>query len=95
MNFIITNLVKINNINADFNNERRNIMHEISFDGVKKYLDATLVLRNISFQINKGEKVGIIGENGSGKTTILKLIAGILKLNHCAGYPYAPIPPGY
>ncbi len=70
-------------------------MHEISLDGVKKYMDANLILRNISFQINEGEKVGIIGDNGSGKTTILKLIAGILKLNHCAGYPYAPVPPGY
>lgn len=70
-------------------------MHELSFDGVKKYMDATLVLKDISFQINEGDKVGIIGANGSGKTTILKLIAGILKLRHCAGYPYAPIPPGY
>lgn len=70
-------------------------MHELSFDGVKKYMDAALVLRDISFQINEGEKVGIIGENGSGKTTVLKLIAGILKLNHCVGYPYAPVPPGY
>ena len=70
-------------------------MHELSLDGVKKYLDAALVLRKISFQINEGERVGIIGDNGSGKTTILKLIAGILKLRHCAGYPYAPIPPGY
>ena len=70
-------------------------MHELSFDGVKKYMDAALVLRDISFQINEGEKVGIIGENGSGKSTVLKLIAGSLKLNHCAGYPYAPVPPGY
>lgn len=71
------------------------IMLELSLDGVKKYMDATLVLKNITFQISDGEKVGIVGENGSGKTTILKLIAGILSLNHCAGYPYAPVPPGY
>jgi ABC-type polysaccharide/polyol phosphate transport system ATPase subunit len=36
-------------------------------------------LRGISFEINRGEVVGVIGENGSGKTTILNLIAGILK----------------
>ncbi|WP_425449115.1 ribosomal protection-like ABC-F family protein [Dethiothermospora halolimnae] len=70
-------------------------MHELSLDGVKKYMDATLVLRNVSFQVSEGERVGIIGQNGGGKTTILKLIAGIIKLRHCIGYPYAPIPPGY
>ena len=70
-------------------------MLEISLDGVKKYLDTSLILKNISFMVSEGEKVGIVGENGSGKTTILKLIAGILTLNHCAGYPYAPVPPGY
>lgn len=70
-------------------------MYEISLEGVKKYLDDTLVLKNITFLVTDNEKVGIVGENGSGKSTILKLIAGILKLNHCAGYPYAPVPPGY
>ena len=70
-------------------------MLEISLDGVKKYLDTSLILKNISFMVTEGERVGVVGENGSGKTTILKLIAGILHLNHCAGYPYAPIPPGY
>lgn len=35
------------------------------------------VIKNISFTINKGETIGFYGPNGSGKTTILKLIAGI------------------
>ncbi|MDF2803918.1 MAG: transporter ATP-binding protein, partial [Anaerocolumna sp.] len=70
-------------------------LYDIQLNGVKKYMDTTLVLKNITIQITGGEKVGIVGENGSGKTTILKLIAGILKLNHCAGYPYAPVPLGY
>lgn len=36
-------------------------------------------LRNASFDIYKGEVVGIIGNNGAGKSTILKVISGILK----------------
>ena len=36
-------------------------------------------LKDISFEVNKGEVVGIIGRNGAGKSTILKIISGILK----------------
>lgn len=36
-------------------------------------------LKGVSFQVNKGEVVGIIGRNGAGKSTILKIISGILK----------------
>ncbi|MCB2290802.1 ABC-F type ribosomal protection protein [Clostridium sp. CS001] len=62
-------------------------MFELSLNGVKKYMDATLVLKDISFQIYSGEKVGIVGVNGSGKSTILKLIAGIEPMNYYPGYP--------
>lgn len=64
-------------------------MVELSLIGVKKYMDATLVLKNISFQVYEGENVGIVGVNGSGKSTILKLIAGVLPMNYCVGYPGA------
>ncbi len=37
------------------------------------------VLKNVSFQINYGETIGIIGENGTGKSTSLKLIANIMR----------------
>ena len=36
-------------------------------------------LRNISFDVHKGEKVGLIGLNGSGKSTTLKIVSGVLK----------------
>jgi energy-coupling factor transport system ATP-binding protein len=38
------------------------------------------VLENLSFEINDGEIVAIVGQNGSGKSTIGKLISGIIKL---------------
>src|SRR5215469_12178438 len=34
-------------------------------------------LRQVSFRVSKGEAVGIIGRNGSGKSTILKVAAGV------------------
>jgi lipopolysaccharide transport system ATP-binding protein len=39
-------------------------------------------LKDMSFQIEPGERVGIIGRNGSGKTTILRLLAGITRPTH-------------
>jgi lipopolysaccharide transport system ATP-binding protein len=38
-------------------------------------------LQDVSFKVKKGEVVGIIGSNGAGKSTILKLLAGIMKPN--------------
>ena len=43
----------------------------------KKYKEH-FALKNIDFEVKKGETVGIIGTNGSGKSTILKIITGVL-----------------
>ncbi|WP_017728103.1 heme ABC transporter ATP-binding protein [Halalkalibacterium ligniniphilum] len=42
--------------------------------------DAELVVKDLSFHVNKGEIFGILGPNGSGKTTLLKAISGLLPL---------------
>ena len=44
----------------------------------KQYKDANFKLENISFDINKKEVIGIIGRNGTGKSTILKMINAIV-----------------
>jgi ATP-binding cassette subfamily F protein 3 len=42
----------------------------------KKSYAGTEILRGVSFQVNPGEKVGLVGRNGAGKTTVFKLITG-------------------
>ncbi|QSF46130.1 ribosomal protection-like ABC-F family protein [Paenibacillus tianjinensis] len=48
----------------------------ISCQNVQKYHGAQLVLSDITFDIRQGEKIGLIGRNGCGKTTLFRLLSG-------------------
>ena len=48
----------------------------IDFIGISKSYGARDIFKEISFRIDKGDRVGIVGPNGAGKTTIFKMILG-------------------
>jgi ATPase subunit of ABC transporter with duplicated ATPase domains len=51
-------------------------MSLIRLNNVSKSYDERLILREVFFRLSQGERVGLIGKNGVGKTTLLKLILG-------------------
>lgn len=67
----ISKTYKIYNKPIDRIKESLNFRH-------KKYSKDYFALKDVSFTVNKGETVGIIGVNGAGKSTILKIITGVL-----------------
>lgn len=52
-------------------------MIELALNKLQKYYGATMVLEDITFEVQTSEKVGIVGGNGCGKSTLLKIIMGI------------------
>lgn len=61
-----------------FKSKRPSGKEVITVQGVNKTFGHKQVLKNINIKINRGEKVAIIGHNGIGKSTLLKIMMGIL-----------------
>ena len=56
-------------------------MSLVKFQNVSFSFGADVILNDVNFQINSGEKVGIVGNNGAGKTTLFRMITGELFSN--------------
>lgn len=83
----IYNVKKINEFNKKMVNKENKLeilkINKIEFKNVSyKYPNSNkIVVDNVNFIITQNESVSIIGENGAGKTTIIKLLLGLLKPN--------------
>ena len=51
----------------------------ISARNIEKKFNNNVILKNVNFDINKGEIIALVGPNGSGKTTLINILLGILK----------------
>lgn len=60
-----------------YNRPSDRLVDTFGLPGRKKFKEHQ-ALKNVSFEVKKGETLGIIGTNGSGKSTILKIITGVL-----------------
>ena len=76
-------IVEVNDVSMMFRLYRENVdsLKEFLIKKIKRQIayDEFWALKNVSFQVGRGEAVGLVGKNGSGKSTLLKTIAGVLK----------------
>lgn len=74
------NVIEVCNLSKAYRmySKKSDMMREALSISRKKYHNLYYALNDISFQIQKGDMVGIIGENGAGKSTLLKLLTGVI-----------------
>ena len=83
----ISNAIAVNNVSKNFvlPHERVSSVKGV-FTGMFRRKENTTevqhALKHVSFEIKKGEFFGIVGRNGSGKSTMLKMLAGIYQPSH-------------
>ena len=74
---IAINVKEVCKIYRLYDNPSDRLKESLGFTRKKRYKEH-FALNNISFNVKKGETLGIIGTNGAGKSTILKIITGVL-----------------
>lgn len=73
--------ISINDLSKNYriySNPLNRIRQKFTFNGTEYYKNFA-ALNGISFEVKKGESVGILGRNGSGKSTLLQIVCGIRK----------------
>lgn len=76
--------LKVENVSILFNLSKENVdnLKELlikKIKGEKIRFNEFWALKNINFELEKGDRLGILGLNGAGKSTLLKIIAGVYK----------------
>ena len=74
-------MIQVSNLSKEYwlYDESIDQLKELIMLGKKKYHKTHKALDDISFDVTKGEHIGIIGTNGSGKSTLLKILTGVVK----------------